>query len=171
MKTKRSHNKKRNVGIIYEQLIGVVARGLVESKQTTSAQARKMIKKYFRPGTELYKEHKLFKALVEPYIKDGSLATKILGEARKAARNHSQERLTREKSRLIKEINYTFGKDFYAQKVDNYTDFATVQTLLNDWRNYSKDIARVNLFESRVHDILTREARDLLTRREDRRGE
>ena len=28
---KRSHNKKRNVGIIYEQLLSVAAKGLVES--------------------------------------------------------------------------------------------------------------------------------------------
>ena len=53
MKNKRSHNKKRNVGIIYEQLIGTVAKGLVESDKIVSNEARKIIKKYFKPGTEL----------------------------------------------------------------------------------------------------------------------
>tara|TARA_Y100000034_G_C6847385_1_gene384001 strand:- start:236 stop:1087 length:852 start_codon:yes stop_codon:yes gene_type:complete len=155
--TKKSHNKKRNVGIIYEQLLSMAAQGLVESNPLKINKARKIIKKYFQPGTELYKEHRLFKALAEPHIKDGSLATNILVEAKKAARNHADHRLEREKSRLIKEINYNFGKTFYQKRVKNYTDFATIQTLLNDWRAYGKaDLARVSLYESKVHSILTK---------------
>lgn len=156
--TKRSHNKKRNVGIIYEQLLATAARGLVENDITKVKTAQRIIKRFFKPGTELYKEHRLFKALVEPYIADGSLATKILGEAKNAARMHEQEHLEREKSKLIKEINYSFGKSFYNQMIESYTDYATVQTLLNDWRSYGNaDIARVSLYENKVHNILTRE--------------
>ena len=99
----------------------------------------------------------MFKALVEPYIEDGSLATKILGEAKKAARQHNKDRLNREKSKLIREINHSFGKDFYNQKLENYTDFATVQTLMNDWRAWDEaPIDRVVLYETKVHGILTR---------------
>ena len=156
--TKKSHNKKRNVGIIYEQLLCVVAIGLVENDNNLSNQAKKIIKKYYKDGTELHREHRLFKALVEPQIDDGSLATKILGEAKKAAKTHNVQRLEREKSRLIKEINHTFGKDFYGQRIDNYTDYATIQTLLNDWRaGKQADFSRVTLYESKVHKILTKE--------------
>jgi len=155
---KKSHNKKRNVGIIYEQLLQYAAQGLVEGNNDRARKARRIIRKYFKQGTELYKEHRLFKALVEPHIPDGSLATKILTEAKRASRAHSTEKLNREKSKLIKEINYTFGQNFYSQRIQNYTDFATVQTLLNDWRSYGNaDIARVNLYESKVHTILTKE--------------
>ena len=155
--TTRSHNKKRNVGIIYEQLLAVAARGIVESKPALTQRAKKLITRFFSEGTEIYREHRLFKALVEPYIEDGSLATKILGEAKKAAKAHNSARLEREKSRLIKEINYSFGKAFYSQKVENYTNYATVQTLLNDWRNPSADIHRVTLYEAKVHKLLIQE--------------
>ena len=155
--TTRSHNKKRNVGIIYEQLLAVAARGIVESKPALTQKAKKLITRFFTEGTEIYREHRLFKALVEPYIEDGSLATKILGEAKKAAKAHNSARLEREKSRLIKEINYSFGKAFYSQKVENYTNYATVQTLLNDWRNPSSDIHRVTLYEAKVHKLLVQE--------------
>lgn len=156
--SKRSHNKKRNVGIIYEQLLTTAAKGLVESNPAKVKKAQKIIKRFFREGTELQKEHRLFKALIEPHITDGSLATKILGEAKKAARNHSDERLEREKSKLIREINYSFGKDFYSQKVNQYTEYATVQTLLNDWRKIGNaDISKVSLYENKVHSILTKE--------------
>jgi hypothetical protein len=160
--SKRSHNKKRNVGIIYEQLLSMAAKGLVESDHAKTRKVQKIIKRFFKEGTELQKEHRLFKALVEPYIQDGSLATKILGEAKKAARNHSSEKLEREKSKLIREINYSFGKEFYSQKIDKYTDFATVQTLLNDWRAYGKvDFSKVAIYENKVHSILTREKHEI----------
>ena len=162
--TTRSHNKKRNVGIIYEQLLAVAAKGIVESKPALTQKAKKLIKRFFSEGTEIYREHRLFKALVEPYIEDGSLATKILGEAKRAAKAHNSARLEREKSRLIKEINYSFGKAFYSQKVENYTNFATVQTLMNDWRNPSADFNRVTLYEAKVHGLLLekKEAKSLV---------
>ena len=155
--TTRSHNKKRNVGIIYEQLLAVAAKGIVESKPALTQKAKKLISRFYKEGTEIYREHRLFKALVEPHIEDGSLATKILGEAKKAANNHNTGRLEREKSRLIKEINYSFGKGFYQQKVENYTKYATIQTLLNDWRTPAADIHRVTLYEAKVHKILLEE--------------
>tara|TARA_Y100000593_G_scaffold88815_1_gene171803 strand:+ start:419 stop:1264 length:846 start_codon:yes stop_codon:yes gene_type:complete len=160
--TKKSHNKKRNVGILYELLLNTAARGLVESNRSLTQKSQKLIKRFFNSETELYKEHRLFKALVEPYIEDGALATKILGEAKRAARTHNKDRLTREKSKLIREINHSFGKDFYNQRVDNYVDYATVQTLLNDWRAYEDaPIDRVVLYESKVHSILIRQKEDL----------
>ena len=59
---------------------------------------------------------------------------------------------------MIREINYSFGKDFYGQRVENYTDYASIQTLLNDWRKYGKaDISRVTLYETKAHSILLRE--------------
>ena len=154
--TTRSHNKKRNVGIIYELLLATAAKGIVENKDPLTKRAQSLIKRFYSEGTEIYKEHRLFKAIVEPYISDGSLATKILEEAKKAARTHNVHRLEREKSRLIKEINHSFGKGFYQQKIKNYTDYATVQTLMNDWRLWNKaDFSRVTLYESKVHNILT----------------
>jgi len=156
--SKKSHNKKRNVGIIYEQLLAQAAKGIVENNSSKTQKAQSIIKRFFREDTELYKEHRLFKAMVEPHIKDGSLATRILDEAKKAARSHKSQRLEREKNRLIKEINYSFGKSFYSQRIENYTDYATIQTLLNDWRKYDKaDISRITIFESKAHSILLRE--------------
>ena len=79
--TKRSHNKKRNVGIIYEQLILTVSKALIDNDINKAKIAKNIIKKYFRPGTEIYKEHKLFQSLIRTHIKDNSLATRILIES------------------------------------------------------------------------------------------
>ena len=154
--TTKSHNKKRNVGIIYEQLLATVARGIVENNQVLVKRAQRVLKRFFTEGSEIYKEHRLFKAMAEVEINDGSLATKILEEAKKASKAHNVARLDREKSRMIKEINHSFGKSFYTQKVENYTNFATIQTLLNDWRLGKKaNFDRVALYENKAHAILT----------------
>tara|TARA_B100002019_G_scaffold124552_1_gene107304 strand:+ start:18865 stop:19707 length:843 start_codon:yes stop_codon:yes gene_type:complete len=155
--TRKSHNKKRNVGIIYEQLILTVSKGIVKNNPKLVESAKSIIKKHFVPGTELYKEHKLFQALVKPHIDNDSLATSILGEAKKAARAHDSNRLEREKSRLIRDINLTFGKGFYGTRIKEYKEFATVQTLMNDWRQNSTNIQRIVEYEQKVHNILTSE--------------
>tara|TARA_R110000851_G_scaffold37420_7_gene96673 strand:+ start:10130 stop:10972 length:843 start_codon:yes stop_codon:yes gene_type:complete len=153
---KKSHNKKRNVGIIYEQLILTMSKGIVENNPIILEQAKNIIKSYFKPGTELYKEHKLFQALIKPEINDASLATAILGEAKKASRAHDFSRLEREKSKMIRDINLSFGKSFYKTKIKEYKDFATVQTLINDWRFESKDFERLVEYENKAHSILIR---------------
>ena len=153
--TKKSHNKKRNVGIIYEQLILTVSKGLINDNLDLANSAKKLIKKYFKQGTELYKEHRLMMALITPVISSSSLATNILKEAKYASRIHNLDQLNREKSRLIRDINLTFGKNFYSQKVNEYRKFATVQTLINNWRLGSNaDFEKTALYESKVHDLL-----------------
>lgn len=155
--TRRSHNKKRNVGIIYEQLILTVSKGIVKNDHQLAQNAKNIIKKHFVPGTELYKEHKLFQALIKPHIDNDSLATSILGEAKRASRSHDNSRLERDKSKLIRDINLTFGKTFYKTRIKEYKEFATVQTLMNDWRENSTNIQRIVEYEQKVHKILTAE--------------
>lgn len=151
---KKSHNKKRNVGIIYEQLILTISQSLIENNLEKADQAKQIIKRFFRKGTELYKEHKLFQALIIPEISDPSLATAIIKEAKSAAKKHNSYQLEREKSRLIRDINYKLGKGVYRKRIKEYKSYATVQTLLNDWRSDSKDFKRIVLYENQLHKIL-----------------
>ncbi len=155
--SKRSHNKKRNVGIIYEQLMTVISRALVENDKNTALKAKQLVKRFFKPDTELYREHRLFNALAVTRLEDGSLATRILDEAKHASRSHNRNQLDREKSRLIREINRSLGQNFYKVRVKNYTDYATIQTLLNEWRSYStNDMTRLMEYEKRAHNMLLR---------------
>ncbi len=156
--SKKSHNKKRNVGIIYEQLILTLTDALVNNDMNRAANAKRIIKKYFVSGKELYKEHRLFNSLADYHITDGSLATRILQEARSAAVQHNKFRLNKEKSQLIKEINYVFDQDFYKRRVKDYKKYATVQRLLNNWREGSQGDLQERVFlESQVHETLLTE--------------
>ena len=118
--TKRSHNKKRNVGIIYEQLINYISKALIENHLEKAAKGKKIIVEHFNKDSQIYKELRLFNAIVVTDIKDGSLATQILENAKGAARSHDTNMLRHEKNMLIKDINYSLGKEFYSSTIDNY---------------------------------------------------
>ena len=48
----KSHNKKRNVGLLYEFLVSVISRSLVDGDKKKSAQALKIIRKHFKRRTD-----------------------------------------------------------------------------------------------------------------------
>ena len=153
--TKRSHNKKRNVGVIYEQLVRKLSQAVVEDDKKTMKECTRILKKHFKKNTELYREFRLFNSLIKTHIDSESLATRIIQEAKSAARAHNVQALDREKSSLIKSINYTFGSGFYKQYISEYKNYATVQKLLNNWRSNSKsDFQELALYESKVHAML-----------------
>jgi hypothetical protein len=63
---------------------------------------------------------------------------------------------------LIKDINYTISDpSFYNQRIHEYRKYATIQTLLNDWRSSGKaPLSRVADYENKVCNFLLTESRD-----------
>ena len=126
------HNKKRNVGIIYELMLRHISEKLIEGKEDEAQYALDVIGKSFNTDTEIYKEFRLFNALANSTVSSSSVAATILSEARSACRRIDRLRLDREKSCLIKEINYNLSdKNFYNRQIPNYREYASIQNLLN----------------------------------------
>lgn len=135
------HQKKRNTGLMYEFLVRTISRALVEGDTKRSAAALKIVRRFFKPGTELYREFRLSNSLVRSTVSSPSVASSILTEAKAAARSYDVSKLDREKSLLIRSVNYDLKDDgFYDQHVDEYKAYATVQTLFNEWRRASNDV-------------------------------
>ena len=130
------HNKKRNVGLIHEQLVRYVASSLIAKDKKSANEAIKIIAKHFKAGSELYKEFRLFNALVNLPVGSRDLAERVLVESKKFSVTHDANKLRQEKSLLIKDINTQLAESrrFYDIKIDNYRFYATVQTMLNEWR-------------------------------------
>lgn len=159
----KSHNKKRNVGIIYEQLINFMCSRLLEEDNKTVSEAVSLIKNHFKPGSQLHKEYKLFKALATTSGVSDQLASSIIGEAKKACNKmFNNDILEKEKSRLIRDLNYSFGKGrIFEEKVENYRTYATIQTLLNEWRNDTNNFDKTTEYEIKLHQKLTAEAKEV----------
>ncbi len=153
------HNKKRNVGIIYEQLAQSFSESLVEKNQKKAMLVKKIIDQHFHKDGEIFKEFKIFNALVKVYASSDSLATNILKEAKEATRSLNRKKLDIEKSLLIKDINYTLNENsFYSRNILEYRNLATVQSLMNLWcQNSKNDLEKLVIFEGKAHNILREE--------------
>jgi hypothetical protein len=128
------HNKKRNIGIMYELLLMNISSNLVEGSKGKANKSLRIIEKRFNNKTELYKEFRLFNALIKTHTSSERVALQIINEAKDAVRRYDKEKIDREKSRLIRDINYIVNdSSFYHRKVENYRAYGTVQQLFNEW--------------------------------------
>ena len=146
--------------MIHEQLVRYVASSLIAEDKLAAEKAVQIIAKHFRQGTELYKEFRLFNAMVNMPVGRRSLAERILIESKTAAQTHDPQRLRIEKSLLIKDINTSLAESrrFYDIKIDNYKLFATVQTILNEWRGKEKlGLTERATYEEKIIEWLARD--------------
>lgn len=148
----RKHSKKRNVGLVYDFLLREVIDCVLRDDDARTKVVVRLMKRHFRPGTELYREWRLFNAVVKARGADETTANAIIRETRNAVRRYDRVKLDREKSRLIHEVNHRLGDGVYGRGVPNYTLFATVQTLFNDWRDTGvPNIGRIADYERKLH--------------------
>jgi hypothetical protein len=153
----RSHNKKRNTALLYEFLVRTISSALVEGDKKKSSTALRILRRYYKPGTHLYKEFRLFNALVKSTVSSDAVVSSILSEAKAAAAGTDVIALDREKSLLIRSINHMLNdENFYDQPVAEYRLYATIQTLLNEWRKPvgTSDIASLANYENQLKEWL-----------------
>ena len=154
----KTHNKKRNVGLIFEQLVRYAIICLLDKKPRQARNAFKILKESFRAGTALHEEYQLFKALVNTRVDNSRIAEKILIEARQLAVAHDAQQLRKEKSALIKKVNYELTRELYNTSVPAFKKYATAQVLLNSWRNPGKDISNRVMFEGNMVNVMLERA-------------
>jgi hypothetical protein len=152
------HNKKRNVGLVYELLIQHITSCIVEGRKSDARVGTKLIEKHFAKGKELHKEFRLFNALANATVSDTHIVASVLTEAKRAARKIDTKKLSIEKSKLIRDINYKINrKDFFYQNISNYRQLGSIQIVINEWRKESPDLGRLIEFEKKVGENLLAE--------------
>jgi len=146
------HNKKRNVGIVYELLLKHISSKLVENKKDEAQIALDIIEKRFDHSTELFKEFRLFKALTTASADDSAIAAAIIQESKAAAKRIDFAKLSSEKGRLIHDINHKINEStFYTASIADYKTFATIQTLINSWRSDDRsDLTKMVMYEGQL---------------------
>lgn len=126
------HNKKRNSGLVYEFLVRRLAAQTIGQEKDLARLTMEMIHRYFAPGQPLSQERDLFEAVRGTRGVSAAVARKIVLELQKHARNLPRRKIEIKKNNLIKEINYSFGKDFFsAHRVPDYKLFASIQMLID----------------------------------------
>jgi hypothetical protein len=159
-KRSRVHNKKRNSALLYEFIIRHISKCLVENRKSDALKALNLSKRFFSENSLLREELNLFNVILQTNVKNLSSAQKIIDSTCRTAAKQNSRKIDEQKSKLIKEINHSFGvKDFYNYKIPNYSIYASIQTLFNESRNKKKilDVASKVKIEESVSDHLTRQ--------------
>lgn len=151
-----NHNKKRNVGIVYELLLRAVSAYLVEGDKTKAQVALDIISERFSKDTELFKEFRLFNALAKTKVSDSAISAVILTETKSAIRRIDPLKLDKEKSLLIRDINHKLNDSmFFHRRILNYRDLATIQTALNEWYLGDRsDLSKTILIETKLVEMM-----------------
>lgn len=148
------HNKRRNVGIVYEMLARCISESMLEGSRTTASSAMKVLKKYFGKDQPLAKELAIHQAVMSARGVELPLARRIIAEAMREAAELDRRLCDIKKSNLIKEINYGFGQDFFDRfRIPEYRALASVHLLIQSagsCKSLTEKIDRATLEESVV---------------------
>lgn len=131
---KLRHNKKRNLGLVYEFLTREVASALVAEDRVRAARAMELIAKHLSPGTKLYEELSLHRQVMETRGVSERMAKRIIDELKAAGIRLGSQSSVRDaaKSALIHEMNRTFGQEIFDRyRIADYTAHASVNILMS----------------------------------------
>jgi len=154
------HNKKRDTGLVYEFLVRQLSRSVVEKDPMTYKRTLEIVKKYYGDGTTLSEERELFDVIRSARGLSEASARRVLGEVERHARGMDAKRIDIKKSNLIKEINYSFGQDFFSDhRVPEYRLLASIQMVVDAARTQNRlteSVQKIQLEEGLVRYMTTR---------------
>ena len=112
------HSKVKNTGLIFELLVRQVASDTMNNKNSKSLQ---LIKRHFRPKSELSKELKLYRTVSTEKFKTENKAEKFVDAVVRARKDINESQLRRDKYNLIKDLKSNFNiNEFFKSRVNNY---------------------------------------------------
>jgi len=154
------HNKKRNVGLVYEFLVRRLSSAMVSQDKQTYGKTLEILRKYYSEGTVLSEERELFEVIRNTRGVSENAARRILAEVQKQACKIDVKKCDIKKSNLLKDINYTFGKDFFAEhRVPEYRLLASIQMVIDGSRGnamLSESVAKIQLEEGLIQYMTTK---------------
>jgi len=129
---KLKHNKKRNTIFLFEALVRELTKSIIRKDSPYKQRIVYILKENFNKDRALGRELQLYKSLLEKQDLKPYLAEKLIYEARAQYKRINKEKIFKEQSRLIKEINRNLSKKVYANYIPNYKNIATIYQIFND---------------------------------------
>ena len=157
------HSKYKNTGILFELLVRQITADTLKDGESPSVD---LLKKYFFKS-ELGKELKLYESITKSKVLSENQASTFISTVLEQSTKLNRSTLRKEKYNLIKEIKSLYNiNEFFATKVKNYTQFASIYTLIESQN--SKNITnteqivnnKVNLLEHLTKSVASDEVKN-----------
>ena len=138
-----THNKIRNVGIIFEALNKAVTTAVSNSDVNKASEVYNVIKKYFLNKNSYIAEvyNNVFSPVLYCEASNHYFATRFLENVLKENSKLNESRLNKEINNLLKEIDTCTNinrKEIFSQKLSNYKLFASLKCLHEHVNNIRK---------------------------------
>jgi hypothetical protein len=141
------HSKFKNTGIIFELLVRQITLEVLNGD--TTEKAKKIVKEFFAPNTELNKELRLYDLLLKEKYNSESRAEKFIDTVNEAHNRIDAKRLHKEKYNLIKKINESFDMNvFLSSPVSNYKVLASIYKIFESTNLKDYDVK--DIFNSKI---------------------
>tara|TARA_R110000824_G_scaffold147030_2_gene316389 strand:+ start:7471 stop:8301 length:831 start_codon:yes stop_codon:yes gene_type:complete len=129
---KIKHNKKRNTAFVFESLMREATVAILKGDDKRKNTVLKIVKRHFKPDSELKKHFQCYKSLYENQEIDRHTSEKILREAKIAMRLIDLNGLFKQQSDLIGDINKDLTPAVFGNFVPNYKTLATIDQIFSD---------------------------------------
>jgi hypothetical protein len=128
---KLKHSKFKNAGILFELLVRQVTADILSGKE--DSKANYILRKYFNEATELGKENRLYRIILEDKVKDQLSADRLLETIIKTRKKLDEKSLNQQKYDLIKEIKESYPiDDFLSGSISNYKVLASIYKIFEE---------------------------------------
>ena len=125
MRSRVSHSKYKNTGILFELLTRQVTADVLSEREHSPA--LDIIREFFKPKTELGRELQLYRVLLEATKLSETRAIKFLDLVLEQRRRLSERLLVDQKYALINSIRSKYPlKEFLASKIPQYRVYASI---------------------------------------------
>ena len=157
------HSKYKNTGILFELLVRQITADTLKEGESPAVD---LLKNYFFKS-ELGKELKLYESITKSKVLSENQASAFISTILEQSTRLNRSTLRKEKYNLIKEIKSLYNiNEFFATKVKNYTQFASIYTLIESQN--SKNITdteqivdnKVNLLEHLTKSVASEDVKN-----------
>jgi hypothetical protein len=157
------HSKYKNTGILFELLVRQITADTLREGESPAVD---LLKNYFFKS-ELGKELKLYESVTKSKVLSENQASAFISTILEQSTRLNRSTLRKEKYNLIKEIKSLYNiNEFFATKVKNYTQFASIYTLIESQN--SKNITdteqivdnKVNLLEHLTKSVASEDVKN-----------
>lgn len=141
------HSKFKNTAILFELLTRQITLEVLNGDKTQKA--RKIVREFYKPGTELNKELRLYQLLQNEKYNNESRAEKFVDTINEAHRNLDTKKISKQKYELVKQIKENFDMDkFLSSPIKNYKVMASIYKVFES--KFQRDYDIKDVFDSKI---------------------